>query len=95
MTIAHPAGTAAGDEDEARVRGVLWLGADADRFPHGLDGRAPEFGPAWSADGKNLLFLAVNPPTNFLGIWDFASGSAHFIGLPATLGLILDPAWSR
>ena len=55
----------------------------------------PELSPAWSADGKNLLFLAVNPPTNFLGIWDFASGSAHFIGLPATLGLILDPAWSR
>ena len=39
----------------------------------------PAFSPAWSADGKNLLFMAAGPPTHLLGIWELASGSTHFL----------------
>ena len=75
--------------------GVFVIRADGSSGQQQVATNYPEFSPAWSADGKSLLFLAVAPPTNFLGIWDLASGSTHFIGIPAAIGLVLDPAWSR
>jgi len=75
--------------------GVFVINADGSSGLQQVVSNYPEFGPAWSADGKNLLFLAVAPPTNFLGIWELASGSTHLIGIPAGIGLVLDPAWSR
>lgn len=75
--------------------GVVVIRADGSSGQQQVATNYPEFSPAWSADGKNLLFLAVNPPTNFLGIWDLASGSTRFLGIPAAIGLVLDPAWAR
>ena len=75
--------------------GVFVIRADGTSGQQQVATNYPELSPAWSADGKSLLFLAVAPPTNFLGIWDLASGSTHFIGIPAAIGLVLDPAWSR
>jgi len=78
-----------------QLGGVFVIRADGSAGQQQVVSNYPELSPAWSADGKNLLFLAVAPPTNFLGIYDFASGSSHFIGIPATIGLVLEPAWSR
>ena len=75
--------------------GVFVIRADGSPGQQQVVSNYPELSAAWSPDGKNLAFLAVAPPTNFLGIWELASGSAHFLGLPAAIGLVLDPAWSR
>jgi len=78
-----------------QLGGLFVINADGSSGLQQVVSNYPEMSPAWSADGKNLLFLAVAPPTNFLGIWELASGSSHLIGIPATIGLVLDPAWSR
>ena len=78
-----------------QIGGVFVISADGSSVQRQLVTDYREFSPAWSADGKRLAFVAVTPPTNFLGIWDFASGSTYFIGLPAAIGLVSDPAWSR
>jgi TolB protein len=75
--------------------GVFVIRADGSSGQQQVVTNYPEFSPAWSADGKNLLFAAAAPPTNFMGIWELASGSTRLIGIPAAIGLVLDPAWSR
>jgi len=75
--------------------GVFVIRADGSSGQQQVVSNYPEFSPAWSADGKNLLFVAANPPTNFMGIWELASGSTHFVGLPAAIGRVFNPAWSR
>jgi TolB protein len=75
--------------------GVFVIRADGSSGQQRVVTNYPEFSPAWSADGKSLSFLAAAPPTNFLGIWELASGSTHFIGIPAEIGRVFDPAWSR
>jgi TolB protein len=75
--------------------GVFVVRADGSSGQQQVVTNYPEFSPAWSADGKRLAFVAANAPTNFLGIWELASGSARFIGLPAAIGRVFEPAWSR
>jgi TolB protein len=75
--------------------GVFVIRADGSSGQQQVVTNYPEFSPAWSADGKNLLFQAAAPPTNFVGVWELASGSTHFIGISAAIGAVFDPAWSR
>jgi len=75
--------------------GVFVIRADGSSGQQQVVTNYPEFSPAWAADGKSLLFLAAAPPTNFLGIWELASGSTHFIGIPAEIGRVFEPTWSR
>jgi Tol biopolymer transport system component len=51
--------------------------------------------PAWSPDGKKLLFLIAAPPNNKLAIVDIESGTTNVLNFPTVAGLLLDPAWSR
>jgi TolB protein len=74
---------------------VFVINADGSSGQQQVVANYPGLSPAWSADGKNLLFLAAAPPTNFLGIYELASGSSHFVGIPATIGAVFEPAWSR
>jgi Tol biopolymer transport system component len=78
-----------------QLGGVFVINADGSSGQQQVVANYPAFSPAWSADGKNLLFLAAAPPTNFLGIYELASGSSHFVGIPATIGAVVGPAWSR
>ena len=78
-----------------QLGGVFVIRADGSSGQQQVVTNYPEFSPAWSRDGKNLLFVAAAPPTNFLGIWELGSGSTRFIGLPAGIGRVFAPAWSR
>ena len=78
-----------------QLGGVFVINADGSSGQHQVVANYPGFSPAWSADGKNLLFQAAAPPTNFLGIYELASGASHFIGIPAAIGAVFEPAWSR
>ena len=75
--------------------GVYVIGADGSSGQQQLVTNYPEFSPAWSPDGKNLLFLAAAPPTNFLGIYELASGSTRLLAFSAAIGKVFQPAWSR
>jgi TolB protein len=75
--------------------GMFVINADGSSGQQLVVANYPAFSPAWSADGRNLVFQAAAPPSNFLGIYDLASGSSHFLGIPATVGTVFDPAWSR
>jgi TolB protein len=75
--------------------GVFVIKADGSSGEQQVVTNYPELSPAWSADGKNLLFLGVDPPTNLIGIWELASGNTRFIGIPAAIGRVFEPAWSR
>jgi TolB protein len=75
--------------------GVFVINADGSSGQQQLATNYMEASPAWSPDGKNLLFLAVAPPTNFLGIYELASGSTRLLAFEAAIGLVLQPAWSR
>ncbi len=77
-----------------QLGGVFVIRADGSSDQQQVVTNYPAFSPAWSADGKNLLFMAAGPPTHLLGIWELASGSTHFFA-PAAIGMVFDPAWSR
>jgi TolB protein len=75
--------------------GVFVIRADGSSGEQQVVTNYPEFSPAWSSDGKSLAFVAAVSPTNFLGIWDRASGNTRYVGLPAGIGRVFEPAWSR
>jgi Tol biopolymer transport system component len=51
--------------------------------------------PAWSPDGKRLLFLRVSPPNNRMAIVDVASGTTQVLSFTSLQGTVFDPTWSR
>jgi Tol biopolymer transport system component len=51
--------------------------------------------PAWSPDGKKLLFLIANPPNNKLAIVNLESGVVQVLSFPTVNGAILYASWSR
>ena len=79
----------------SKVGGLFVIGADGSAGQKALATVYPAFRPTWSADGKNLLFLAIAPTKNFVGIYELASGTTRFLGIPAAIGSVFDPAWSR